>query len=188
MEIWISVSQISPYVPVGSNKVTHYEGLYQLLSHLRDFDSAFSKCCRVSFWSQRLNLWIQITFKHRHTYCIFFWIAHFDPEQVVQKPVYGLIFIEHEKKFHYEWQVFWFKQFSWKQDKKVHIQICLLLHSNHHFIFISALNTQIQFWYLVEILHRLRLWYLVAYSPTCCNFEKISIPYLEIFSHSQPAE
>lgn len=54
---------------------------------------------------------------HRHTYRILFWIAHFDPEQVVKKPVYGLIFIEHHKKFYYKWQVFCFKQFSWKQDK-----------------------------------------------------------------------
>lgn len=41
--------------------------------------------------------------KLSYTYCVLFWIAHFNPEQVVYKPVYGLILIKHEEKFHYEW-------------------------------------------------------------------------------------
>ena len=57
------------------------------------------------------------------TYCIFFWIADFDPENVIHEPVNRLVFVKHEEKFNNHAQVTGAKKLPCQGVNKVAIKI-----------------------------------------------------------------
>ena len=46
------------------------------------------------------------------TYCIFLWVADFDPKDVIHKPVNWLVFMKHQEEFNHHAQISAAKELS----------------------------------------------------------------------------
>lgn len=57
-------------------------------------------------------------------YSVFLRVADFDPEDVVQQPVDGLLLVEHEDELHDEVQVRSLEHFSYRNDDRTNHRSC----------------------------------------------------------------
>lgn len=74
------------------------------------------------FWEQQIQ---QSCFIIHITYCIFLWVANFDPQDVVHKPVNWLVFMEHQEEFNHHTQITGAKELPYQRPTQTYTSVKL---------------------------------------------------------------
>lgn len=83
---------------------SHFPGEFD--KHYTTEDTEFFAFYQSNLSDFRISRQMSLTV---NTHMVFFWITDFNKQQMVQQPVYGLVFVKHEKKLHHHRKVTGFK-------------------------------------------------------------------------------